>query len=58
MDTIIESDKVLVMRRGKLIEYAAPSVLLNKQKGYFTRMVEARGPEVAKRLKERAHTSP
>lgn len=42
-ETIIDFDRVLVLRAGKVVEFDAPSALLDKENGVFREMVEATG---------------
>ncbi|XP_066591156.1 probable multidrug resistance-associated protein lethal(2)03659 isoform X2 [Prorops nasuta] len=56
LNTIMDSDKVLVMEAGKLIEFDHPSILL-KNKGHFYRMVEQTGPAMAAALHEMANSN-
>lgn len=39
LQTIIKSDKVMVMDKGKCIEFAAPQELLKNPKSRFTKLV-------------------
>ncbi|GAA6057830.1 hypothetical protein NBRC10513_001157 [Rhodotorula toruloides] len=43
LETIIDFDRVLVLRAGKVVEFDAPSALLDKEDGVFREMVEATG---------------
>jgi ABC-type multidrug transport system fused ATPase/permease subunit len=38
IDTIIESDKILVMKDGKKAEFDRPSVLLNNKESLFYKL--------------------
>ena len=40
LDTIMDSDKVLVLSEGKVIEYDAPRVLLNNDRSLFFKLVK------------------
>lgn len=42
-ETIIDFDRVLVLRGGKVVEFDAPAALLDKRDGAFREMVEATG---------------
>lgn len=44
LNTIIDSDKVLVMDAGTMVEFDHPHNLLQNINGYFYRMVEQTGP--------------
>merc|ERR1711871_523480 len=56
LNTIIDSDRVLVLERGKKLEYDTPANLLDPKKGYsaFSSMVEETGPENAAHLRAAA----
>eukprot|EP00547_Thalassionema_nitzschioides_P011899 CAMPEP_0194264536 /NCGR_PEP_ID=MMETSP0158-20130606/47636_1 /TAXON_ID=33649 /ORGANISM="Thalassionema nitzschioides, Strain L26-B" /LENGTH=987 /DNA_ID=CAMNT_0039004779 /DNA_START=1005 /DNA_END=3965 /DNA_ORIENTATION=+ len=45
LDTVIESNYVIVLGEGKLLEYGEPAVLLEKTDGYFCSMVRDTGEE-------------
>ncbi|KAK1128362.1 hypothetical protein K0M31_002826 [Melipona bicolor] len=51
LNTIMDSDKILVMDQGCLVEYDHPYVLLQK-KGYFYSMVQQTGAAMANTLSE------
>ncbi|XP_076749193.1 putative multidrug resistance-associated protein lethal(2)03659 [Xylocopa sonorina] len=53
LNTIMDSDKILVMDQGYLMEFDHPYVLLQK-KGYFYNMVQQTGNEMANKLSELA----
>ena len=40
LNTIIKSDKVLVMDQGKLVEYASPQLLIQDKSSVFSHMLE------------------
>ncbi|KAJ3129395.1 Multidrug resistance-associated protein 4 [Nowakowskiella sp. JEL0407] len=52
LNTIIESDRVLVMDAGKVLEFDDPSVLLENPEGSFRNLVDQTGEATAKKLKE------
>ncbi|XP_027046092.1 multidrug resistance-associated protein 4-like isoform X2 [Pocillopora damicornis] len=52
LNTIIDSDKVLVLDAGRLKEFDAPYVLLKNPRGIFCQLVEQTGPVEARRLYE------
>ena len=56
LNTIIDSDRVLVLDRGKKLEYDTPANLLNPEKGYsaFSSMVDETGKENAAHLRAMA----
>ena len=51
LDTVMDYDKILVLDKGEVIEFDAPGSLLKNSKGALTRLVNATGPERAKRLR-------
>lgn len=51
LNTIMDSDKVLVMEGGEAVEYDHPYNLLQKNDGYFTSMVQQTGNAMAEHLK-------
>ncbi|XP_017883367.1 probable multidrug resistance-associated protein lethal(2)03659 [Ceratina calcarata] len=53
LNTIMDSDKVLVMDQGNLVEFDHPYILLQK-KGYFYNMVQQTGDVMANNLLETA----
>ena len=52
LNTIMESDKILVMDAGCVVEYAPPLVLLQKPDGYFTSLLRDTGAESFNKLKK------
>lgn len=52
LNTIIDSDRVLVMDAGRAIEFDKPHNLLVQENSIFRGMVEALGPQEFKRLSE------
>lgn len=54
LDTIIASDKILVMSHGRAIEYDHPHILLEDEKSEFGRMVAASGKIKAEALRSAA----
>jgi len=47
--TIIDSTKIMVMDKGKIVEFDSPKVLLTKQ-GNFSRLVDETGEQVRYRM--------
>ena len=45
LDTIIKSDRILVLSQGEIVEYDHPHVLLMKEEGYFSGIVAVTGKE-------------
>ncbi|XP_046989232.1 ATP-binding cassette sub-family C member 4-like isoform X1 [Schistocerca americana] len=54
LNTIIDSDKVLVMDAGRMVEFDHPHVLLQNEEGYFYKMVQQTGPSMAEQLRRAA----
>ncbi|XP_049951742.1 ATP-binding cassette sub-family C member 4-like [Schistocerca serialis cubense] len=52
LNTIMDSDKVLVMDSGRMVEYAHPHVLLQIPDGHFTKMVEQTGKSMEAQLRQ------
>ena len=54
IDTVIDYDRILVMKKGEVVEYGHPYELLEKEEGEFRRMVAARGKASETEMRERA----
>ncbi|XP_011706262.1 PREDICTED: probable multidrug resistance-associated protein lethal(2)03659, partial [Wasmannia auropunctata] len=55
LNTIIDSDRIIVMDNGSIVEFGCPFELLhNKLDGYFSQMVEKTGNQMAQSLLEHA----
>ncbi|KAL6254636.1 hypothetical protein P5V15_013943 [Pogonomyrmex californicus] len=55
LNTIIDSDRIIVMENGTIVEFGCPYELLhNKPSGYFSQMVEKTGNQMAQSLLEQA----
>ncbi|XP_076634046.1 putative multidrug resistance-associated protein lethal(2)03659 [Colletes latitarsis] len=57
LNTVMDSDRILVMDAGSVVEFDAPHVLLQKNTGYLTKMVNETGSAMAEALKEVARVS-
>lgn len=55
LNTIMESDKILVMDAGKVVEFAPPLALLQIPDGHFTSLLNETGKESFEKLKKVAH---
>ncbi|XP_045472555.1 ATP-binding cassette sub-family C member 4-like [Harmonia axyridis] len=51
LNTIMDSDKVLVLDSGCKVEFDHPHVLLQDPEGYFTRMLNETGPAMTQTLR-------
>lgn len=51
LDTIIDSDRILVMDAGKVLEFDTPATLLTDPDGSFTRLVDQTGPDSSMQLR-------
>jgi len=54
LDTVIDYDLILVIGRGKVLEYGSPAELLSNPEGHFTSMVNDCGENMAQELRKRA----
>eukprot|EP01060_Flectonema_neradi_P004870 TRINITY_DN13201_c0_g1_i1.p1 TRINITY_DN13201_c0_g1~~TRINITY_DN13201_c0_g1_i1.p1 ORF type:complete len:1324 (+),score=235.45 TRINITY_DN13201_c0_g1_i1:56-4027(+) len=54
LDTVIDSDLVVVMDAGHVAEVGHPADLLRNPDGYFSKMVSSTGPESASHLLQQA----
>ncbi|XP_072767862.1 ATP-binding cassette sub-family C member 4 isoform X2 [Anoplolepis gracilipes] len=52
LNTIMDSDKVLVMDHGQILEFDHPYLLLQNEKGHFSNMVQETGKLMSEQLKE------
>ncbi|EFA04472.2 putative multidrug resistance-associated protein lethal(2)03659-like Protein [Tribolium castaneum] len=55
LNTIMDSDRVLVMDSGKVAEFDHPHLLLQDEDGHFAKMVAETGPAMTQQLKQIAH---
>ncbi|KAM6551932.1 hypothetical protein CsatB_001740 [Cannabis sativa] len=51
LNTIIDSDRILVLDAGQLLEYDSPEKLLSNEESSFSRMVQSTGPANADYLR-------
>ena len=52
LNTIMDSDRIMVLSAGRIREFDAPHLLLLKQRGLLSRMVELSGPNESTRLRK------
>lgn len=57
LNTVMDSDRVLVMDAGKAVEYDHPHVLLQKEDGVFRKLVNQTGANTVKKLESIAFES-
>ncbi|XP_075236312.1 ATP-binding cassette sub-family C member 4-like [Lycorma delicatula] len=57
LNTIMDSDRVLVMDAGEAVEFDHPHILLQDINGYFYKLVQETGPAMAEQLAEIAKMS-
>eukprot|EP00656_Telonema_subtile_P006591 TRINITY_DN13051_c0_g1_i1.p1 TRINITY_DN13051_c0_g1~~TRINITY_DN13051_c0_g1_i1.p1 ORF type:complete len:1450 (+),score=430.93 TRINITY_DN13051_c0_g1_i1:142-4491(+) len=55
INTIIDSDRVMVLDAGELVEFDTPKALLEKSSGHFAKMVADTGDEMADKLRKVAN---
>lgn len=55
LNTIMDSDRIMVLDKGEIVEFASPKDLIEKKNGYLLGMVDATGPATAAYLKKVAH---
>lgn len=52
LNTIMDSDRVMVMDSGRLVEFDHPYKLLANPEGYFTKMVNETSDKMSSQLNE------
>lgn len=52
LNTIMDYDRIMVLDKGKLVEFDSPAKLLENPKSIFSSMVEATGPASAAHLRD------
>jgi ABC-type multidrug transport system ATPase subunit len=57
LNTIIDSDKIMVMDQGRIVEFDTPRRLLQNENSFFTSLVAQSGEEAAKKLREKVFSS-
>ena len=57
LDTVIDYDRILVLGRGKVLEYGSPQELLAMEDGEFSAMVDSTGKAKAAELREKADSN-
>lgn len=50
LNTIMDSDRVMVMDSGRLVEFDHPYLLLNNPEGHFTKMVKETSEKMSAQL--------
>lgn len=51
LHSVVGSDRIVVMEKGKAVEIGPPAQLLNEQDSTFSRMIEATGPATSQMLR-------
>lgn len=54
LNTIMDSDKILVMDEGKVLEFDHPHILLQNEQSHFNSMVQETGKAMTEQLKQYA----
>lgn len=54
LNTIMDSDKVLIMHQGQVLEFNHPYILLQNEQSYFSSMVKETGQVMSEQLKQHA----
>jgi len=52
LNTIMDSDKILTMDQGQVLEFDHPYILLQNEQGHFNSMVQETGKAMTKQLKQ------
>ncbi|KRT79020.1 ABC transporter ATP-binding protein [Oryctes borbonicus] len=52
LNTVMDSDKILVMESGEAVEFNSPRELLTDQDGYLTKMAKETGPSMEAKLRK------
>ncbi|GLV41553.1 uncharacterized protein CBL_06782 [Carabus blaptoides fortunei] len=52
LNTVMDSDKVIVMDGGQVVEFGHPHILLQEPDGYFTKMLQQMGKHMEQNLKQ------
>jgi ATP-binding cassette subfamily C (CFTR/MRP) protein 4 len=51
LNTLMDSDRVLVLDSGRVVEFDAPAILLRNELGLFSALVAATGRDTSKKLR-------
>ncbi|XP_019850009.1 PREDICTED: multidrug resistance-associated protein 4-like isoform X2 [Amphimedon queenslandica] len=51
LDTVMDSDRIMILRSGELVEFDVPHILLSQSSSYLSKLVEQTGPNNAERLR-------
>ena len=50
LHTVMDSDKILVLDDGEVMEFDSPGKLLENQDGYLSQLVDQTGPSAKRKL--------
>jgi len=50
LNTVMDSDRIMVIHEGKIAEFDTPNCLLQSNDGYFKKLIEQTGEKESKRL--------
>ncbi|XP_068991531.1 ATP-binding cassette sub-family C member 4-like [Neodiprion pinetum] len=50
LNTVMDSDRVMVMREGRIVEFGHPHLLLRNPNGHFSRLLQQTGKEMTEKL--------
>jgi ATP-binding cassette subfamily C (CFTR/MRP) protein 4 len=54
LDTVMDCDRIMILRKGELIEFSEPHMLLQDPSSYLSKLVNHTGPAAAQRLRDMA----
>ena len=57
LDTIMDSDRIIVMEEGKIAEYDSPKILLNQKDSMFSKLINNMGEEAANHMRTLANAN-
>lgn len=51
LNSVMDSDRILVLDNGRVVEFDIPAILLRNEMGMFSAMVAATGRETSRKLR-------